>query len=55
VFKLAFRAGLAEQILGDVEPGCRLRRREQRLAVGSLLWHDRRAADHRLTKILVQV
>ena len=53
VFKTTLSAGFAKQILRDPKPGCRLRRRERPLAVGSLLWHDCRAADHRLTKILV--
>jgi hypothetical protein len=53
VFETALGAGLAKEILGDLEPGCRLRRRERPLVVGFLLWHDRRVADHRLTKILV--
>jgi len=52
VFKLAFRAGLAEQMLGDVEPSCGLRRRKQ-VIVATLIEDSFIAADHRLTKILV--
>jgi len=54
VFKLAFRAGLAEQIFGDVEPSCGLRRRKQ-VIVATLIEDSFIAADHRLTKILVLV
>jgi len=48
-----FRAGLAQEVLGDVEPGCRLRWREQILVVVFTLGRSGTVADHRLTKIFV--
>jgi hypothetical protein len=55
VLETTLGAGLAEQVLRDLEASCRLRWSERSLAVGFPLWHDGRVADHRLTKFLVLV
>src|SRR5437868_12294131 len=54
MLETAFGAGFAKEVLRDSEPNCRLSRREGRLLVDFLRWHESVAADHRLTKILVR-
>jgi len=53
VLEAALGAGLAKQVLGDLESGCRLRGREQAFGVAAVIETRRTLADHGLTKILV--
>jgi len=52
VFEAAFGAGLAKEVLGDVEASCRLRGSEQ-VVVLAFVERSFVTADHGLTKILV--
>jgi hypothetical protein len=52
VFETALGASPAEYVLGDMEASRRLRGGERAIVVA--VREDRRDADHRLTKILVQ-
>ena len=52
MFEASFGAGLAKEVLRDVEANCRLRRSEQ-LVVPAFVQRSFVTADHRLTKIPV--
>jgi len=52
VLETVLGASLAKQVLGDLKPGCRLRRRKQG-AVRVFIENLFVIADHRLTKMLV--
>ncbi len=54
MFKAAFGAGLAKEVLSDVEASCRLHRSEQ-LVMPAFVQRSFVTADHRLTKIPVLV
>ena len=53
VLETALGAGLAKQVLGDLESGCRLRGRKEAFGVAGVIEARRTLADHGLTKILV--
>jgi hypothetical protein len=48
---MAFGARLAKEVLGNLEAGCRLRRRQASLVVGLAFGTGNFVADHRLTKM----
>jgi len=50
---MALGARVAKEVLGNLEAGCRLRRRQASLVVGLAFGNGDCVADHRLTKILV--